>query len=98
MKSKKTPITRAVASPLGWPAVTVAGSGHDVMTPYSPNEAGETSYSLEKIFGASSSKHATGSTSMHTSGMVSGSSSDTIGSASIAEQASLSAEERIDEQ
>ena len=96
MKSKKTLITMAVASTLGWSAAAFAGSGHEVMTPYSPNEAGETSYSLEKIFGASSRNDARGSTSMHMSGASSGSHSDSAGvSASIDEQASLSTRESL---
>jgi len=94
MKSKKTLISMTVASTLGWSAAVFAGSGHEVMTPYSPNEAGETSYSLEKIFGSSASKQARDS--MHSSVTLSGSSNDTIGvSASVEEQASLSSAERF---
>ena len=90
MKSKKTLITIAVARTMGWSAAAFAGTGHEVMTPYSPNEAGETSYSLEKSFGSSvSSKHATGSTSVHTSAMLSGSSSG------IDEHPSLSTEDSV---
>ena len=89
MKSKKTLISMTVASTLGWSAAVFAGSGHEVMTPYSPNEAGETRYSLEKIFGSSPSKQARDS--MHSSATLRGSSSDTIGvAASVDEQASLS--------
>src|SRR5688572_23173248 len=96
MKAKKTLITMAVVSTLGWSAAAFAGSGHEVMTPYSPNEAGETSYSLEKIFGGSSRSDARGSTSMHMSGALSGSNIDSTGvSASIDEQAPLSTGESL---
>jgi hypothetical protein len=37
----KTLITMAVASAFGWSAGVFAGSGHEVMTPFSPNESGE---------------------------------------------------------
>jgi hypothetical protein len=72
MKSKAL-ISIAVASTFGWSAASYAGSSHEVVTPFSPNESGEVIFSYKEGFGSS---QAMGSTSDHGSGVVSGSYSD----------------------
>ena len=91
MKSK-TLMTMAIAGAFGLSAASFAGSGHEVRTPYSPNEAGET-FSHAKIFGSDSRSHSVGSTSVQAGGSVSGSSSSSVVSGD--EQASLSMDDGI---
>jgi len=71
MKAKNL-IGIAVASTFGWSAAAFAGAGHEVITPFSPNESGEVVFKHQEGFG---SKHLSGigATSSHASGTVSGS-------------------------
>ena len=73
MKSK-TLIGLAVASTFGLSAAAYAGNGHEVMTPSSPNEAGQTMASIGQGFGSDQHLSSFGSTSTHAGGTVSGSS------------------------
>ena len=74
MKSK-TLIGIAVASTFGWSAASYAGTGHEVVTPFSPNESGEVIFSYKQGFDSASS---IGGLSDHGSGMVSGSSAQSL--------------------
>jgi hypothetical protein len=78
MKSK-TLITMAVASTFGWSAASFAGAGHEVVTPFSPNESGEVIFSYKQGFGSSDQLGATGSVSDSGAGTVSGSHSGLSG-------------------
>jgi hypothetical protein len=61
MKSKAL-ITIAVASTFGWSAGAFAGSSHEVMTPFSPNESGENIVSQHQGFGSASTSTAASDT------------------------------------
>ena len=73
MIKSKTLITMAVASTFGLSAAAFAGNGHEVVTPFSPNEFGNVSITQELL---QKSEHMTsiGSTSSHAGGTVTGSS------------------------
>ena len=71
MKSKSL-ITMAVASTFGWSAAAFAGAGHEVVTPFSPNESGEVLLQLQQQQGFRST-HGSGT------GAVSEQASSTIG-------------------
>ena len=71
----KTLITMAVASTFGWSAAAFAGNGHEVMTPYQPNEGGYVAVQQERGFG-SSTHESIGSTSSAAGGSVIGSMSE----------------------
>jgi hypothetical protein len=79
MKSK-TLITMAVASTFGWSAVAFGGNGHEVMTPYQPNEGAYVSVVQEPGFGSSTHSQSIGSTSSEAGGSVTGSTSESFGS------------------
>jgi hypothetical protein len=98
MKSK-TLINIAVASTIGWSATAFAGSGHAVMTPFSPNESGEVLAQLQQQgFGSMHSSQAIGGLSDRGSGTISGS-HDSMSSSSFSgignETASLSTEDSL---
>ena len=80
MKSK-TLLAMAVASTFGWSAA-FAGTGHEVLTPFSPNESGDPYLTHEQLFGSS---HASsiGATSNEGAGMVTGSYSSSRSSSTI---------------
>jgi hypothetical protein len=73
MKSKSV-ITVAVASTIGWSAAAFAGPGHEVVTPFSPNESGEVLAQLQQQgFGSTHSSPSIGALSDSGSGTISGS-------------------------
>jgi hypothetical protein len=72
MKSK-TLITMAVASTFGWSAASFAGSSHEVVTPFSPNESGEVIFQYKQGFSSTDDRIMTGSVSDYGSGTISGS-------------------------
>ena len=74
MKSK-TLIGIAVASTFGWSAASYAGTGHEVVTPFSPNESGEVIFSYKQGF---DSAQPIGALSDHGSAMVTGSSTEAL--------------------
>jgi len=74
MKSK-TLITMAVASTFGFSAAAFAGNGHEVMTPFQPNEGGYVSVQHEGGLGSRSHTQDIGSTTSEAGGNAMGSSS-----------------------
>jgi hypothetical protein len=84
MKSK-TLIGIAVASTFGWSAASYAGAGHEVVTPFSPNESGEVIFSYKQGF---DSAQPIGALSDHGSGVVMGSSSETLSDGTTVSQSS----------
>jgi len=68
----KTLIGMAVASTFGWSAATFAGTGHEVVTPFSPNESGEVLAQLQSSAG-SHDRIALGSTFESAGGTIEGS-------------------------
>lgn len=95
MKSK-TVVTIAVASTFGWSAAAFAGSGHEVVTPLSVNETGETFVSNHKGFSSPERISAIGVSSQESgSGTLSGSYSDSSGFSANSESASLASEDSI---
>ena len=92
MKSR-TLMKIAVAGAFGLSTAAIAGPSHEVLTPYSPNEAGETSFSMEKIFGSSSK--AVGSTSARAGGEVSGSYSGDGIAGNVDQRAALDMDETL---
>ena len=90
MKSK-TLISLAVASAFGWSAAAFAGPGHEVVTPYSPNESGENIFVHQEGFGSTDHMASIGMTSDPAGGTVSGSVSSGIDhSASFSSDQALS--------
>ena len=83
----KTLMTMAVASTIGLSAAAFAGSGHEVITPFSVSEAGENIFTYKKGFSGQQQQLALGSTSHEASGWVSSSSSD---SSSISSESTAS--------
>lgn len=79
----KTLMTMAVASTFGLSAAAFAGSGHEVVTPFSVSESGETIYQEKQGFGSSDHQIALGSTSDEAGGSLSYSESATESSASL---------------
>lgn len=73
MIKSKTLITIAVASTFGFSAAAFAGNGHEVVTPFSPNEFGNVSITQE-LLKKSDPMSSIGSTSSHAGGTVTGSS------------------------
>ena len=73
MKSK-TLVAMAVTSTIGWSAAAFAGAGHEVMTPFSPNESGDPVLSHERLFGSPAHDMSIGATASQAGGMVTGSS------------------------
>lgn len=69
MKSK-TLLALAVASTFGWSAVAFGGNGHEVVTPFSPNESGEVTFVKKEGFSSSSATSNMGSTNSSASGEV----------------------------
>jgi hypothetical protein len=98
MKSKKTLITMALASTFGWSSAVFAGPGHsahEVITPASPNEAGQSmAWSIPDSH-SSQQASAVGTTSDHAGGSLSGSYSDSSGLTGSDESASLSMDESL---
>ena len=105
MKSKSL-ITVAVASTFGWSAAAFAGAGHEVVTPFSPNESGEVLLQLQQQqqpgFGSGLGMIGTGAVSDSGSGTIAGSydsmsssSSSFSGSGIGNESASLSMDESL---
>jgi hypothetical protein len=84
MKSK-TLISLAIASTFGWSAASFAGTGHEVVTPFSPNESGENVFMQKEGFGSSTHLSSIGSTSIDAGGTVSGSSELGFDSAAMGE-------------
>jgi hypothetical protein len=76
MKSK-TLIGIAVASTFGWSAASYAGAGHEVVTPFSPNESGEVIFNYKQGF---DSAQPIGALSDSGSGTLTGSSSEALSS------------------
>lgn len=74
MIKSKTLITMAVASTFGLSAATFAGTGHEVSTPFSPNEFGNVGITQELLGKTGDHLSSIGSTSSHASGSVTGSS------------------------
>jgi len=76
MKAKSL-IGIAVASTFGWSAATFAGTGHEVATPFSPNESGENIVLLKdhQALGSGFSQQmvSVGSTSVDAGGSIGGS-------------------------
>ena len=99
MKSKSL-ITVAVASTFGWSAAAFAGAGHEVVTPFSPNESGEVILQLQQQQqpGFGSAMIGTGAVSNSGSGSIGGSydsmSSSVLSGSGIGEE---SAALRMDE-
>jgi hypothetical protein len=87
MKSK-TLIGLAVASTFGWSAAAFAGAGHEVLTPYSPNESGDPMLTHEKLFGTAQPGSIGATSSHHASTTVSGSYSSSRSSSSSEQMAS----------
>jgi len=71
MKSK-TLMAVAVASTFGWSAASFAGSSHEVVTPFSPNESGQNIFSYQHGFGSNDSSSTVGALSDAGSGTLSG--------------------------
>ena len=93
MKSK-TLISIAIAGTFGLSTAAFAGSGHEVITPFSPNESGPAIFQSDRGFGSTDRMASTGSTSDHAGGTVSGSvSSDGSQFLSGDHSASLSSDE-----
>jgi len=69
----KTLIGMAVASTFGWSAATFAGAGHEVVTPFSPNESGEVLTQLQSHDRISKERVALGSTFDSAGGTLGGS-------------------------
>lgn len=67
----KTLMTMAVASTFGLSAAAFAGSGHEVVTPFSVSESGEVIYQEKQGFGSSDHQIALGSTSEEAGGSLS---------------------------
>ena len=70
---RKTLMTMAVAGTFGLSAAAFAGSGHEVITPFSVSESGQNIVSHEKGFSESYHQSSLGSTSSEAGGWVSGS-------------------------
>jgi len=69
----KTLIGMAVASTFGWSAATFAGAGHEVVTPFSPNESGEVLTQLQSQDRIAKEQLALGSTFDSAGGTIGGS-------------------------
>ena len=99
MKSKKTLITIAVASTFGWSAAVFAGpshTAHEVITPASPNEAGEMMNWTSSGFRSNHQASAVGGTSLdEAGGALSGAYSDSSGISGSEDFATLSADESL---
>ena len=93
MKTKAL-IAIAVSSTFGWSAAAFAGAGHEVVTPFSPNESGEVLSQLQQQGFGSTQPSAIGALSDYGSGTLSGSQGSMSSSRSFSgvgdESASLS--------
>jgi hypothetical protein len=88
MKSK-TLISMAIASTFGLSTAAFAGNGHEVMTPYQPNEGGYVSLQ-QHGFGSDKHMQSFGSTGSEAGGSVAGGSTHDSFSSSFDQSASMS--------